>query len=136
MWSKPTWISDQHYLDWIFLVYENNHLFNFPIWSYIKVKSCGVCHLGFLIDTKTHTFCKGPSEEHSSYDFCQMLKKKKRTLPCGDGLLGFFVFNWNSIENPFFFKFNIHWKTIGTQFKNHWLLLETPLNFHLFGKIC
>jgi hypothetical protein len=27
-------------------------------------------------------------------------------------------------------------KTIVSQFKNHWLLLETPLNFHLFGKIC
>jgi hypothetical protein len=39
--------------------------------------SCGVCHLGFLIDTKTHTF-RGPSEEHSSYDFCQMFKKKKK----------------------------------------------------------
>ena len=54
--------------------------------------SCGVYHLGFLIDTKTHTFCKGPSEEHSSYDFCQMFKKekKKRSFPCGDCLLGFF----------------------------------------------
>jgi hypothetical protein len=43
-------------------------IFNIPIWSYVKVMSCGVYHLGFLIDTKTHTFCKGPSEEHSSYE--------------------------------------------------------------------
>jgi hypothetical protein len=42
------------------------------------VMSRGVYHLGFLIDTKTHTFCKGPSEEHSSYDFCQMFKKEKK----------------------------------------------------------
>jgi hypothetical protein len=42
--------------------------------------SGGVYHLGFLIDTKTHTFCKGPSEEHSSYDFCQMVKKKKEEV--------------------------------------------------------
>ena len=56
------------------------------------LKLCPVVHLGFLIDTKTHTFCKGPSEEHSSYDFCQMFKKKrkKRSLPCGDCLLEFF----------------------------------------------
>ena len=40
--------------------------------------SCGVYHLGFLIDTKTHTFCKRPSEEHSSYYFCQMFKKEKK----------------------------------------------------------
>ena len=61
--------------------------------------SCVVYHLGFLIDTKTHTFCKGPPEEHSSYDFCQMFKKekkKKRSFPCGDCLLGFFF----SIETP------------------------------------
>ena len=78
MWSKPTWISDQHYLDCIFRVYKNNNLFNIPIWSYVKVMSCGVYHLGFLIDTKTHTFCKRPPEEHSSYDFCQMFKKEKK----------------------------------------------------------
>ena len=62
------------------------------------LKLCPVVHLGFLIDTKTHTFCKGPSEEHSSYDFCQMFKKKrkKRSLPCGDCLLGFFF----PIETP------------------------------------
>jgi hypothetical protein len=34
----------------IFRVYENNNLFNIPIWSYVKVMSCGVYHLGFLID--------------------------------------------------------------------------------------
>jgi hypothetical protein len=62
----------------MFRVYENNNLFNIPIWSYVKVMSCGIYHLGFLIDTKTHTFCKGPSEEHSSYDFCQMFKKEKK----------------------------------------------------------
>jgi hypothetical protein len=36
-----------------------------------------------------------------------MLKKMRRTLPCGDGLLGFFF----SIETPLktlFFKLNIH----------------------------
>ena len=62
------------------------------------LKLCPVVHLGFLIDTKTHTYCKGPSEEHSSYDFCQMFKMKikKRSLPCGDCLLGF-VF---PIETP------------------------------------
>jgi hypothetical protein len=43
-----------------------------------QVKANGLVHLGFLIDTKTHTFCKGPSEEHSSYDFCQMFKKKRK----------------------------------------------------------
>jgi hypothetical protein len=43
MWSKPTLISDQHYLDWIFPVhvYENNNLFNIPIWSYVKIMPCG-----------------------------------------------------------------------------------------------
>ena len=46
------------------------------------LKLCPVVHLGFLIDTKTHTFCKGPSEEHSSYDFCQMFKKKKKKEVC------------------------------------------------------
>jgi hypothetical protein len=52
-----------------------------------------------LINTKTHTFCKGPSEEHSSYDFCQMFKKgkKKKSFPCGDCLLRF-VF---PIETPY-----------------------------------
>jgi hypothetical protein len=44
----------------------------------MEFMSCDVYHLGFLIDTKTHTFCKGPSEEHSSYDFCQMFKKEKK----------------------------------------------------------
>ena len=149
MWSKPTWISDQHYLDWIFRVYENNNLFNIPIWSYVKVMSCGVYHLGFLIDTKTHTFCKGPSEEHSSYDFCQMFKKEKKKKKFSLWWLPsrIFFFNWNSIENPikknlisiekpFVFNLNYICKTIVTKFKNHWLLLETPLNFHLFGKIC
>ena len=78
---------------------------------------------------------------------CLKKKRKKRSFPCGDCLLGFFFFNWNSIENPikkkiisiekpFVFNLNSICKTIVTQFKNHWLLLETPLNFHLFGKIC
>jgi hypothetical protein len=98
--------------------------------------SCGVYHLGFLIDTKRHTFCKGPSEEHSSYDFCQILKKR-RNLPCGDDLLGFFfqlklhrkpilIFFLISIEKPFVFNLNyivkpleLNIKTIGFYLKLH-----------------
>jgi hypothetical protein len=39
-------------------------------------------------------------------------------------------------DKPFVFNLNSICKTIVTKFKNYWLLLETPLNFHLFGKIC
>ena len=115
MWSKPTWISDQHYLDWIFLEYENNHLFNFPIWSYVKVKSCGVCHLGFLIDTKTHTFCKGPSEEYSNFALWWWpswiffsIETPLKTL---------FFLNLISIEKPL----ELNLKTIGFYLKLHWI---------------
>jgi len=55
-----------------------------------------------------------------------MFKKKKRTLPCGDGLLGFFFsieiplktlffFNLISIEKPL----ELNLKTIGFYLKLH-----------------
>jgi hypothetical protein len=78
---------------------------------------------------------------------CLKKKRKKRSFPCGDCLLGFFFSietplktqlkkKLISIEKPFVFNLNSICKTIVTKFKNYWLLLETPLNFHLFGKIC
>ena len=133
MWSKPTWISDHHYLDWIFLVYENNHLFNFPIWSYVKDKSCGVCHLGFWLTQKHTHFVKDHQRNTPVMISVKCLykkkKKKKRTFPCGDGLLGFFLFsieiplktlfflNLISIEKPL----ELILKTIGFYLKLHWI---------------
>ena len=68
---------------------------------YVKVMSCGVYHLGFLIDTKTHTFCKGPSEEHSRYDFCQMFKKEKKKKEVFPVVIAFY---------DFFFQLKLHRK--------------------------
>ncbi len=78
---------------------------------------------------------------------CLKKKRKKKKFSLWWLPSRIFFFNWNSIENPikkklisiekpFVFNLNYICKTIVTKFKNHWLLLETPLNFHLFGKIC
>ena len=78
---------------------------------------------------------------------CLKKKRKKKKFSLWWLPSRIFFFNWNPIENPikknlisiekpFVFNLNYICKTIVTKFKNHWLLLETPLNFHLFGKIC
>ena len=89
---------------------------------HVKVMSCGVCHLRFLIDTKRNHQRNTPAMIS-----VKCLKKRERSLSCGDGLLGLFL----SIENPLKTHFFLNLISIEKPFVFNLNSIEKPLELNL-----